>query len=405
MHATKAGLSMADVLIAGGGIGGLATALALQRQGLSCELWEQAPAFAETGAGIQMGPNVTRIMHDWGLLERLNEWAAAPESLVCRDATDGRVLGQLDLKHLGQRYGAPYLTIHRADLHAVLLQAIQDHNVTTHLNRQVSRIQMDDQTVQVHDAAGQGVQARVLVGADGLWSQVRSQVWQDSDPTPRGHWAYRSLLPMNMLPQRWRAPWVQVWLAPGLHAVHYPVRRGQWMNLVLLVESQDAIAQRGWDVQRTPQAMGQDVQQALRGLCPDLHELMRHTDQWRAWSLCDRDPLTSPHQMVRQRVALLGDAAHPMLPYLAQGAAMAIEDADVLARCLGSHPKPEQALLAYAHQRWARNARVQQKARRNGAVFHAGGFMAMARNTALRWAAPWFMDQPWLYAAPDSKRG
>jgi len=234
---------------------------------------------------------------------------------------------------------------------------------------------------------------------------VRSQVWQDTDPIARGHWAYRCLLPMNMLPQRWRAPQVQVWLAPGLHAVHYPVRSGQWMNLVLLVESPDAMAQRGWDVQRTPQAIGLDVQQALRGLCPDLHHLMRHAEHWRAWSLCDRAPLTGPDQMVRQRVALLGDAAHPMLPYLAQGAAMAIEDADVLAQCLAATDRAEQALQSYAQQRWARNALVQQKARRNAVVFHARGLLAQARNMALRWAASWLMDQPWLYDAPPSKPG
>jgi salicylate hydroxylase len=398
MHAIKTGSNMADVLIAGGGIGGLATALALQRQGLTCELWEQASAFGETGAGIQLGPNVTRILQAWGLLDRLNEWVAAPESLVCRDATDGRELGRLDLKHMAQRYGAPYLTIHRADLHEVLLQAIQARSVDAQLNREVTRIQMHEHQLQVSDAAGHHAQPQVLVGADGLWSQVRSQVWQATDPMPRGHWAYRSLMPMHMLPQRWRIPAVQVWMAPGMHAVHYPVRRGEWMNLVLLVESPDAIAQRGWDVQRTTQAIGLDVQHALRGLCPDLHELMRHSEHWRAWSLCDLAPLTGPHQMVRQRVALLGDAAHPMLPYLAQGAAMAIEDAHVLARCLASNDMAEQALQAYAHQRWARNAQVQLKARHNGVVFHATGFMAKARNAALRLAATHFMDQPWLYA-------
>jgi salicylate hydroxylase len=388
---------MADVLIAGGGIGGLATALALQRQGLSAELWEQAPKFGEAGAGIQLGPNVTRILQSWGLLERLKEWAATPEFLVCRDATDGRELGRLNLSQMTQRYGAPYLTVHRADLHAVLLQEIHAQGVHAQLSRALAQVHMQDQALQVMDSAGQRVQPQVLIGADGLWSQVRSQVWRDAEPTPQGHWAYRSLLPTNMLPQRWRDGLVQVWLAPGLHAVHYPVRSGQWMNLVLLVESPDAVALRGWDVQRSSQATAWDVQQALRGLCPELHELMRHVEQWRAWSLCVRAPLSGPHQMVHHRVALLGDAAHPMLPYLAQGAAMAIEDADVLGQCL-AQGATQQALLAYGQQRWARNAQVQRKAHRNGAVFHAGGLMAKARNAALRWAAPRFMDQPWLYA-------
>ena len=188
-------------------------------------------------------------------------------------------------------------------------------------------------------------------------------------------------------------------MAPGLHAVHYPVRRGEWLNVVVLVESTDPSNQPGWDVARSPDAIQADVMRALRGLCHELHDVLRPVEQWRAWSLFGRPALNGANDMARGPVALLGDAAHPMLPYMAQGAGMAIEDAQVLAHCLSAQPiAPEAALQDYAQRRWARNARVQNAARRNGRIFHAQGLMAWARNTALRLAAPQLMDQPWLYA-------
>jgi salicylate hydroxylase len=390
---------MADMLIAGGGIGGLAAALALQRQNLSCELWEQAQALTEVGAGIQMGPNVTRILNAWGLTDALMAVAVQPSALVSCDAISGRELGRLPLHDMAQRHGAPYLTLHRADLQSLLQAAIDPARVNTHLNRTLSRVQMSEGRLQVSDDQHRVAQSRLLVGADGLWSQVRAEVWQDGAAQPTGHWAYRSLLPMGLLPKRWREPVVQVWMAPGLHAVHYPVRRGEWLNVVVLVEGADRSNQPGWDVARSPDAIQADVLRALRGLCHELHDVLRPVEQWRAWSLFARPSLRGANDMARGSVALLGDAAHPMLPYLAQGAGMAIEDAQVLAQCLLIQPNaPEDALQDYAQRRWARNARVQNTARRNGQIFHAQGLMAWARNTALRLAAPQLMDQPWLYA-------
>lgn len=391
---------MADVLIVGGGIGGLAAALALQRQGRGCELWEQVPAFGEVGAGIQMGPNVTRILQAWGLGEALMEVAAQPQVLVCSDAVSGRELGRLSLQDMGVRYGAPYVCIHRADLHAVLHRALDPASVRTHLGRELVQLHVGgDAGVQVTDADERRMHARVLIGADGLWSKVRHRVWGEGAPASTGHWAYRTLLPMGLLPHRWREPRVQVWMAPGLHAVHYPVRRGEWLNVVVLVEGQTQSSEPGWDVTRAPELIQADVQAALRGLCHDLHDVLRPVAQWRAWSLCARAPLQSADGMARGRVALLGDAAHPMLPYLAQGAGMAIEDAQALAAHLASGDDDEQALLGYAQSRWARNARVQVRAQRNGQIFHAAGPLAWARNTALRLAANRLMDQPWLYGA------
>lgn len=393
---------MAEVLIAGGGIGGLATALALQRQGRACELWERAAAFDEVGAGIQIGPNVTRILHAWGLSEALLEVAAHPQWLVSSDAISGRELGRLPLHDMAQRHGAPYLCVHRADLHGLLHGALDPAWVYTQLGRSLKQVQLDDAGVRVTDSEDRSVQAGVLIGADGLWSRVRQTVWGDGAPTHTGHWAYRSLLPMALLPTRWREPRVQVWMAPGLHAVHYPVRRGEWLNVVVLVEGQGHDTEQGWDVARAADLIQADVQTALRGLCHDLHDVLRPVAQWRAWPLCARLPLRSAEGMARGRVALVGDASHPMLPYLAQGAGMAIEDAQALAQHMDAAGDAQQALQSYAQNRWARNAKVQTHAQRNGRIFHASGPWAWARNTALRLAAEPLMDQPWLYRArPD----
>lgn len=393
---------MAEWLVAGGGIGGLATALALQQQGIGSQLWEQADAFGEVGAGIQIGPNVTRILRRWGLGSALEQVAVSPQALVSHDAVTGQCLGRLDLSDVARRYGAPYLTIHRADLHGLMLAALDPARVKTHLRRSLAEVQVDSAgALRVIDDQGQGCEPPALIGADGLWSRVRQQVWSDGDPLPTGHWAYRALLPTRLLPLRWREPLVRVWMAPGLHAVHYPVRRGEWLNLVVLVEAPEHAAQAGWDAQREPEHIRADVQRALRGLCHDLHDVLRHVETWRAWSLWARPDLQGPSQLARGRVALLGDAAHPMLPYLAQGAGMAIEDAWQLAQCVDTMGEEEltKGLATYAHARWARNARVQRQARRNGEVFHARGPMAWARNTALRLAGPRLMDQPWLYRA------
>ena len=397
---------MAEWLVAGAGIGGLAAALALQRQGLSIQVWEQADAFGEVGAGIQIGPNVNRILRQWGLGSALDRVAVQPQALISHDARTGQTLGRLDLTEVERRYGAPYLTIHRADLHAVLWASLDPAQVHTRLACAVAEVQeMASGELCVTDSLGAVHQPSALIGADGLWSRVRAQVCTDGAPMPTGHWAYRALLPTRLLSPRWREPVVQVWMAPGLHAVHYPVRGGEWLNLVVLIKAPEHEAQRGWDAQRDPAQIHADVQGALRGLCHDLHDVLRPVEAWRAWSLWGRPELRGAHQMARGRIALLGDAAHPMLPYLAQGAGMAIEDAWQLARAVAQWGRDDvpRVLASYAQARWARNARVQRQSRRNGQIFHAQGPLAWCRNTALRLAAPRLMDQPWLYGAIEGE--
>jgi salicylate hydroxylase len=189
-----------------------------------------------------------------------------------------------------------------------------------------------------------------------------------------------------------------LWLGPRLHVVHYPVRGGEWLNVVVLVESNDTPTEAAWDTQRSTEQTSHDLQRALQGTCSRLQDLVSMAEHWRAWALFDRPPLQSARDMAKGRVALLGDAAHPMLPYLAQGAGMAIEDAEVLAQCWSQTGlSAEQRLQAYAQARWQRVAKVQARARRNAQLFHASGVLAWGRDTAMRVGGASVMDMPWLY--------
>ena len=395
----------ARILIAGGGIGGLAAAVALARRGHSVEVLEQADAFGEIGAGVQLGPNVTRRLKALDLLEPALRLAARPPAVVVRDAQDGTELARMPLGDaIERKYGSPYLCMHRADLHSVLLDAARACAPKVELSTGVRIIEAAarGETVclgsdQLHAWEGDG-----LIGADGLWSLVRSRVIEEAPP-PRatGHTAWRALASMDLLPAALRAADVQVWLGERLHAVAYPVRGGHWLNLVVIAEVQPggAAAQKhdpaDWDQQADLAALLAAIGQRCDGVRPFIEAMPR----WRAWQLNDRPPLAGPEEMVRGRVALLGDAAHPMLPYLAQGAGMAIEDAVALAERVAASGAAElpAAFSRYAAARWQRNARVQARAQRNGEVFHASGARRVARDAALRVLGAHLLDNPWLY--------
>lgn len=392
------------LLLVGGGVGGLAAALALGQNAVATQLFEQSPAFTEVGAGIGLGPNAVRRLQAWGLLQALQAKAFAPSQLVVRDAHNGRQLGCLPMgPALMQRYGAPYLTIHRADLHQVLLDALKAQGSTElHLGHALQNCQTGTQSVDTQwlGADGQTLpqQSQALLGADGINSRVRNQVWGEQSLHASGHWAYRSLLPMQALPLSWRGDEMGLWLGPRLHVVHYPVRGGEWLNVVVLVEAGDAAQTPGWDTHRSAQQTADDLTHALKGTCSRLQDLVRMAEHWRAWALFDRPSLQRAGDMAKGRVALLGDAAHPMLPYLAQGAGMAIEDAHALAEHWQHKGLVvEQRLQAYAQARWQRVAKVQARARRNAKLFHASGAVAWARNAAMQWGGAAVMDMPWLY--------
>ena len=390
------------VLVAGGGIGGLAAALACARAGLSVQLFERSPAFAEVGAGVQLGPNVTRLLQAWGLQTGLQAVAAYPENLVIRSADTGAELGRLRLgSQVRARYGASYATIHRADLQALLLQAVQgEAGVALSLDQAVSGFTQDTTGVSLHHTDGHQTPGALLIGADGLWSRVRQQLLGDGAPRLTGHQAYRALLPQAELPAALRSHDVVVWLGTGLHVVQYPVRGGDWLNVVALVEDrtqhQNPGDRSGWD----HAALGADLQQLLHGAAPALQALVQAMGGWRLWHLQIRPTVGSATQMAQGRVALLGDAAHPMLPYLAQGAGMAIEDAQALGQALAQGGATPAALARYAQARWQRNARVQARALRNARIFHASGPVRWGRDLAMRALGERLLDMPWLYGGP-----
>ena len=389
-----------QLLIAGGGIGALAAALSSARAGWHVRLYEKAEVFSEVGAGLQLGPNATRILQGWGLGQALERLAAFPDKLLVRSAPSGRELASLSLgSRCQQRYGAPYATLHRADLHSMLLDSVRLRpEVKLHLNSPVTGYTDTPEGVQLAWADGYSVEGDALIGADGLWSQVRLQTLEDHVAQPTGHLAYRALVRQSDLPKSLRSQQVSVWLGPDMHLVSYPVRGGEWLNVVMFTQGQVPDDHQDWD----HAGLRDNVLTALAGHCAALTALVEAVPAWRLWALCDRPPVASAAQMARGRVALLGDAAHPMPPYLAQGAGMAIEDAAELGRCLAGVVKPVAdvplALRRYALNRWQRNARVQARAVRNGQIFHATGPLRLGRDIALKLLGHRLLDMPWLYA-------
>ena len=391
-------------LIVGGGIGGLAAALACVRAGVEVDLFERAAEFSEVGAGIQLGPNVTAVLHAWGLKDALASVAAFPARLQVRSASSGAELGVLALGSVAQaRYGFPYATIHRADLHALLLTALRSQTgVRLYVGSAAAGFVQHDDGVTLRMADGREAQGELLVGADGLWSAVRQQLLHDGKPLATGHLAYRALVPQSSLPERLRSQQVTAWLGPRLHVVQYPVRRGDWLNVVAIVQGRTVGEIESWD----HSANASELQRHMAATCAPVQDLIHAIEQWRLWPLSIRLPMRGAHEQAQGRVALLGDAAHPMLPYLAQGAGMALEDAAELGRVLTRDGATQPVALSrdlpallnqYARRRWQRNARVQARAIRNGKIFHATGPMRWGRDAAMKLLGESLLDLPWLY--------
>jgi len=397
--------SLAPIAVVGGGIGGLAAALALGRNGHDVHVFEQAAVLSEAGAGIGLGPNAMRVLQAWGLGPSLQQAGCVPHQLIARHADNGRIAGQLPMRQAFiDAYGAPYLTVHRADLQQLLLNAVSQQTSATLLtNHPLSDLAINTHGVELQFQDNEDKhQAQILIGADGLNSAVRTTVFDKTPAQASGHWAYRALLPMHEVPQAFRQNDIGIWMGKRLHVVHYPVRGGDFLNLVVLLESPQQASQPGWDVSRSTAQISADLKLATHHTCTELQNLIRAANGWRAWCLFDREPLHQASQMAKGRVALLGDAAHPMLPYLAQGAGMAIEDA----ACLANHWQntsftEEDRLLNYAQARWQRVSQVQQRARRNGRIFHADGLLRWARDTAMKVGGARLMDMPWLYGASN----
>lgn len=385
-----------QVVIVGGGIGGMAAALACSRSGWSVQLLERTREFREVGAGIQLGPNVMRLLHQWGMESDLKRVAAYPQWLRVRDAVDAHELGTLRLGERAlQHYGAPYATIHRADMHELLYAAVRrNSDMQLHLGQWLSAFSDQGTGITATTLDGHTYEGAALIGADGLWSVTRQLLLGDDGPRVSGHLAYRGLVSQHDLPAYLRSGQVTVWLGHKLHVVQYPVRKGHWLNVVAIVEGEVQGDVQDWN----HDGVGAELQKAMGHTCNKLQDLVSAVPEWKLWALCDRPPMTGPQQQAQGRVALLGDAAHPMRPYMAQGAGMALEDAACLERVLQlPEESMEKRLQHYANERWRRNARVQARSIRNGQIFHAKGAVRWGRDVAMALLGERVLDVPWLY--------
>jgi salicylate hydroxylase len=373
-----------SILIAGAGIGGLTAALALARQGFQVQLFEKMETLAEAGAGIQLAPNATRVLIDLDLAARMQPGVVAPAAIRLRGPS-GSDLAVLPLDGMTGHYGAPYWVIHRADLQRALAEAIAaEPRITLTLGAPVNDFTLNGGSVRatVHPRSlgetGQDHDGAILIGADGLWSRLRALLGDGATPRFAGRSAFRAVVPAAELPERYREPIVDVWMGPGGHVVRYPVRAAA-VNIV-------AVCSDRWQSAAWSTGAGRDAvleRFPTSAWTRAVRELLAVPERWQKWALYDRPPLAS---WGRGPVTMLGDAAHPMLPFLAQGAAMAIEDAAVLARELVRAPLRDRsaALRRYEAARRPRTARVQNAARRNDFHYHLRGPAAFARDTVLR---------------------
>jgi 2-polyprenyl-6-methoxyphenol hydroxylase-like FAD-dependent oxidoreductase len=380
-------------LIVGGGIGGLTTALALARTGMSATVLERSAFADETGAGIQLGPNATHALAELGVLDAITATAFKPDVLRLFDGPSGTSLATVPLGRIAEeRYGAPYLTLHRADLHASLLAACRAEGaIELRRGFDVSETEVLAETLIVRDADGTPVEGSILVAADGLWSRLRIRIAPDADLRFSGATAWRALVPREEVPAPFDAPEVGLWLGPHAHLVHYPVRSGKDLNIVAVVEG--GSAKQGWSRRAEPDLLLPSFQHWAQ----PAKALLEMVETWRRWSLFQLKPLP---RWTDGRMALLGDAAHPVLPYHAQGAALAIEDAATLAASLkASGGDPASAFPRYQSLRMDRAARVQAQAARFGRIYHLRGPAAFARNFLLGRRRPESLLQSfdWLY--------
>jgi salicylate hydroxylase len=369
------------VLIAGAGIGGLACALALIRRGFRAVVLEQAEALEATGAGIQLSPNATRILVDLGVTERLAGAAVAPEEIrVLRSHNAREIVRGTIGPGAAFRYGAPYWVVHRGDLQAALVERLQaSADGALQLGRQVEdfAVHAHGVTVETKTPAGPRQEhGMALVGADGLWSRVRGRLGDEAPAQFSGRTAWRAIIPSDLVPSAFRQPITWLWLGRAAHLVHYPVRSGAAINLVAI--ARDDWQSPGWS---EPGAQA-DLMARFSGWAAEPRALMATADSWLKWALFERHPLRT---WSAGPVTLLGDAAHPMLPFLAQGGAMAIEDAAVLAGCLARRPEqPALAFETYEGLRRSRTQRVAKESHFNGVTYHLSGPAALVRNIALK---------------------
>jgi salicylate hydroxylase len=391
------GNGSAPFLISGGGIGGLITAYALAHKGFPVRLFEQSSEFKEVGAGIQLGPNIFRVLEKIGLKDAVLADAHVPPAQEMRDALTGKLITRIPLDDaFSKRFGGqPYAVTHRADIHATFLRACQTSNlITLETNRRVDGYEDHGDHVTVTLNNGETVSGRALIGCDGMWSKIREDIVGDGKPRVSGHIAYRAVLKREDVPEDLWTPDVVLWAGPRTHFVHYPLRRGELFNLVAVFHSDHY--EEGWNAEGSKDLLWSHFKMQV----PQVLRLLERIDTWRMWVLCDREPVKD---WTKGNVTLLGDAAHPMLQYLAQGACMATEDAVVLADKVAASPDDlPNAFHAYEQDRYLRTGRTQIMARVYGEFYHARGVTAELRDMAVGSRTPEqaYDGIAWLYGGP-----
>ena len=381
-----------QVLVAGGGIGGVAAALALARQGYAVKVLEQAPELGEIGAGIQLGPNAFAAFDALGIGEQARGRAVYTDEMVMHDALDARLVGRIPTQEaFRQRFGNPYAVIHRADIHTSLLEGAKAQSAIECLtSTRVVRVEQDADGVSVVDQHGHTHRGVALIGADGVKSAVRAQYVGDPARVS-GHVVYRAVVEKADFPEdlRWNA--ASIWVGPNYHLVHYPLRGGEQYNVVVTFHSREA---EEWSVR---EGSREEVQSYFTDCCPQARQLIELPKSWKRWATADREPIGT---WTFGRATLLGDAAHPTLQYLAQGACMALEDAVTLGKALqATHQDFAKAFALYERSRVARTARIVLSAREMGRIFHAKGVERLVRNDLWQGRSPerFYDAMEWLY--------
>ncbi|WP_374673785.1 3-hydroxybenzoate 6-monooxygenase [Ideonella sp.] len=380
------------VLVAGGGIGGLAAALALARQGQAVQVIEQASRLGEIGAGIQLGPNAFAAFDALGVGPAARARAVYTDEMVMHDALDETVVGRIPTREpFRARFGNPYAVIHRADVHRCLLEGVQaTDRIRVATSACVASVEEDAQGVTAVDTHGRRWRGVALIGADGVRSAVRQQYVGD-EARVSGHVVYRAVVDRADFPAdlRWNA--ASIWVGPDCHLVHYPLRGGEQYNVVVTFHSRQ---REEWGVR---EGSREEVQGYFQGICPRARQLIELPRDWKRWATADREPIA---RWTFGRVTLLGDAAHPTLQYLAQGACMALEDAVTLGEALRVHGGDFTSAFAhYERSRLARTARVVLSAREMGRLFHAKGVERLVRNDLWKGRTPerFYDAMEWLY--------
>lgn len=385
--------STKPILIAGAGIGGLSAAIALARQGIATRVLEQSKDFPSQGAGIQFGPNATRILDHWGVLDHLRPDAVTSDGVMIGNGITGAHLNTVPFGESAEmHYGAPFLLAHRADLHTALLKIARKHKpVSFKMNCQVQGFRQDVDSITARTSTG-NISGDGLICADGMWSALRDHVDEGAALRFANKSAWRTLLDADQVPEAVRGAWTRLWLAPKAHLVHYPVCGGSKINVVAVIDDR-SMRTDNWQEEANPE----DLLPSYENWNSHVAELVRAGTNWRKWSLYSMPPLRN---WTTGRVCLLGDAAHPVLPFLAQGGAMAIEDAVVLAEEVGmARQDLASAFKSYEVNRIERTARTSYESRKMGNIYHMGGLPRAMRDFVLRHRKPESLRKryDWLY--------